>query len=266
MTRTEVTDEQISAAQAGDEMAMWEIVKAFDPMMTSIIRSAVAQARGEDVEDLLQEARMVLIQRVHDYDSDSSAASLSSFVYREVRRTVQEAHVSMTTPVTISPTVVLRVRRALWAAAGNVEEAWAALAAEPVKDRMSRERFMGALEAMVSTDSFDASVGGEDGDGTSLTLADIVADPRTSLANSVERQDYARWLLTQINARHAYALRAYFGINMTALPDAEAAIYLGCKPGTVRTLRTAGYASARRVSDVQAWLREQAPVASALAA
>lgn len=266
MDRISVTDEQISAAQAGDGDAMWKIVQALDPMLKQIIRTAVPRANADDMEDLLQEGRAVVIQHVHDYDSVANAASLTSFVYREVRRTVQEAHVGMTTPVAIDAATVLEVRRALWSAAGNVDDAWTTLSAEPAKRRMSRERFMGALEALASTDSFDAPVNGEDADGSGLTLSDVVADPTSSMTDDVVRRDYARWLMTQIPARQSYALRAFYGVHMTAVPDAEAAAHLGVKTGTVRALRTSGCASARRAADLQAWLIGQAPTSNALAA
>jgi RNA polymerase primary sigma factor len=255
MTRTEVTDAQISAAQGGNRDAMWEIVEAFDPMLLSIIRSAAPRADAADVEDLLQEARAVLIQHVRDYNSDASSAALTSFVYKTVRRTVQEVHVSMTTALAVDPTTLLEIRRALWAAGGRIEEAWSIIAAEPNdKRRMSRERFTAGVEAMVSTDSLDAPAGGDDADGPGLTLSDVIADPTAALSDSAERRDYARWLLTQISPRQCLALRAFYGIGMTAMPDVDAADSMGVKPAALRRLRTDGYASARRAASLHAVL------------
>lgn len=74
MSRVEVTDEQIREAQAGDGDAMWAIVSAFDPMLSSVIKSVAPGANAEDREDLLQEARAVLIQHIRDYDSSTSSA------------------------------------------------------------------------------------------------------------------------------------------------------------------------------------------------
>jgi RNA polymerase primary sigma factor len=64
MTRVDIAQEQITAAQAGDSTAMWEIVEAFDGMFRGMIRSVAPTASREDAEDLLQEARAVLIQHV----------------------------------------------------------------------------------------------------------------------------------------------------------------------------------------------------------
>ena len=139
MSRIEVTDEQIHAAQAGDNEAMWEIVQAVDPMLKGMIRTVAPGASAEDAEDHLQEARAVLIQHVRDYDSSSSAAQLTSFVYRAARRAIAEADVMSKTPLSIDPTAAIRVRRALWECGGAVEQAWATFrdAASPTK-RMSR--------------------------------------------------------------------------------------------------------------------------------
>ncbi|MFF1625615.1 hypothetical protein [Streptomyces sp. NPDC058272] len=263
MTRTEVTDAQVSAAQAGDGDAMWEIVQAFDPMMKSIIRSAAPRAFADDMEDLLQEARAVLIQHVRDYDSSGDSAALTSFVYRAVRRTVQETHISMTTTLAVDPTTAIRVKRALWEAQGDIGKALESINSGAREDhRMSRERFMGTLEALASTDSLDAPAGGEDGDGSGLTLSDVIADPSATLTDSIERRDYARWLMTQIPARQAFALRAFYGVNMTAMPDAEAASDLGIKPVALRQLRKNGAVSARKVADRQAWFPTQSARAS----
>ncbi|MET9126950.1 hypothetical protein [Streptomyces sp. NPDC004528] len=260
MSRTEVTDELIHAAQGGDADAMWSIVETMDPMLKSIIRSAVPRASSDDVDDLMQEARAVVIQRVRDYNSGADSASFTGFVFREVRRTVQEVHVGMSTALSVDPGAALRVKRAIWNAGGNVEEAWLALSSvSESRDQMSRERFMSTLEALALTDSLDAPAGGEDGDGSGLTLSDVIADPTATMTDSVERRDYARWLMTQIPPRQAFTLRAYYGVSMTAQPDAQTADEMGIRPAAVRRLRTNGCESARKVANVHAWLREQAP-------
>ncbi|MFD7776618.1 sigma factor [Streptomyces sp. NPDC059753] len=250
MSRIEITDAQITAAQAGDQDEMWAIVQAFDPMMTNIIRQSAPSASAVDVEDLLQEARAVLIQHVHDYDSESSTAALSSFVYRAVRRTVQETHVSMTSTITVEPGAALRVKRALWEHSGNVEAAWASVSAEAVGSRnsMSRERFMATVEGLASTESLDAPAGGEDGDGSSLTLADVLADPTTQVTDPIERRDLARWLMTQIPARQALALRAFYGVHMTQQEDRQTCADLGVSGAALRQLRSKGTKSARNVA------------------
>ncbi|MFB7114091.1 sigma factor [Streptomyces sp. NPDC056291] len=248
MNRVQITDEQISAAQAGDADTMWEIVSAFDPMFSSLVRSAAPSASVDDAEDLLQEARAVLIQHIRDYDSSSSAASLSSFVYRAVRRTIAETHIEMTTALTVDPTTVIRVKRALWEAEGDVDKAWEALTdtADP-KSAIGRERFLATVEALGSIERLDAPVG-SDADGDGLTLADVVADPAAEVTDPTERRDLARWLMTQIPPRQSLALRSFYGVGMTRQEDSETCFAMGVKPAALRKLRSNGITSARRVA------------------
>jgi RNA polymerase primary sigma factor len=249
MTRVEVSDEQIKAAQDGDSMAMWEIVQGFDPMFAGMIRSVAPGATAEDAEDLLQEARALLIQRIRDYDSDSSSATLTSYVYRAIRRRMAEEHVEQTTALSVDPSAVLRVRRALWEAKGDVEAAWASVSsADNGKARMERERFMSVLECLAPTERLDGPAGGQDADGSDLVLAEVIADPAGDMTNVVERRDYARWLMTQIAPRQSLALRLFYGVNMERMEDAAAADELGVTRNNLRQLRNAGCASARRVA------------------
>lgn len=259
MSRVEVTDEQIHAAQAGDGDAMWQIVEQFDGMFRSIIRGVASGASADDAEDYLQEARAVLIQHIRDYDSSSSSAQLSSYVYRAVRRTIAEADVTGRTALTINATDALRVRRVLWECGGSVDEAWDAFRtdADPTK-RMSRERFIAMIEALGTVDSLDAPVGDSASGQEALTLADVTADPSSELTD-LERRDYARWLMTQIPQRQSLALRAFYGVNMTSMQDGEAAAHMGINRAALRRLRSAGTASARKVANVHSWLANQAP-------
>lgn len=249
MARIEVTDEQISAAQAGDNDAMWTIVAAFEPQLLSIVRSAAPSASAEDVEDLLQEARIVLIQHIRDYNTSSSSAALNTFVYRAARRAVTEAHISMTTSLTVDASTVVEVRRALAEADGDVTRAWKIVEASTQGKRLiSRERFTATVEALASAVSFDAPVSDGD-DAPGMTIGDTLAD-RTPDSVDVDRRDYARWLMTQIPPRQAYALRAYFGVQMTPSPDGQVADEMGLRPAAVRRLRSAGSESARRVATI----------------
>lgn len=249
MNRVEVTDEQISAAQAGDADAMWAVVQAFDPMFSGMIRSVAKGASTEDAEDLLQEARAVLIQHVRDYNSEASSAKLTSFVFQAARRRIQEEHVRATTALTVDPTAVLRVRRALWQADGDVEGAWMIVSTCPnERSRMSRESFAGVIEALSHVDSFDAPAG-DDADGTGLTLADVIADPTSEVTDAVERSALAHWLMAQIPQRQAFALRAFYGVGMTAQDEHETCADLTVKPAALRKLRSNGVTSARRVAD-----------------
>lgn len=250
MNRVEVTDEQIAAAQAGDGDAMWEIVQAFDAMFSSMIRSVAKGASAEDAEDLLQEARAVLIQHVRDYSSEASSATLTSFVFQAARRRIQEEHVRSSTALTVDPTAVLRVRRALWQADGDVEGAWMIVSTCPnERSRMERERFMAVVDAMVSVERFDAPAG-DDMDGAGLTLADVIADPFAEISDPAERRDLARWLMEQIPQRQAFALRAFYGVQMTKQEDPQTCADMGINGAALRRLRSRGVSSARTVADV----------------
>jgi RNA polymerase primary sigma factor len=255
MSRVTVTDEQIHAAQAGDGDAMWEIVQEFDGMFTGMIRSVASTATKDHAEDLLQEARAVLIQHVRDYDTEASSASLTSYVFQAARRRIQEEHIKATTHLTVDPTAVLRVRRALWHADGNADKAWESLSTcSSAAGRMERERFMAVVEALAGTMSLDMPVddraNGSGNDGAVMTLADVIADPSSEISDPAERRDLARWLMTQIAQRQAFALRAFFGIGMSQQDDAQTCADLGVKPARLRVLRHDGVNSARRVASI----------------
>ncbi|MFF9525409.1 hypothetical protein ACF1DV_26020 [Streptomyces achromogenes] len=257
MARIEITDEQIKAAQGGDTDAMWQIVEAFDGMLMSIIRSVAPRATHEQREDYLQDGRAVLLQLVHDYDSSVSSASLSSFVYRAVHRAIAEASVSDSTPLTIDTTAALRVKHALWEADGNVEKAWESFRdAEDRTKRMSREAFIAMVEALAEANSLDSMPAGPVGrypdQDRELTLADMLPDPSADITDPAERRDYARWLMSQIAPRQSFALRAFYGVNMTAMEDGPAASELGVSRPTLRGLRRSGCESARRVARMSA--------------
>ncbi|MEV5319113.1 hypothetical protein AB0K92_15910 [Streptomyces sp. NPDC052687] len=250
MNQVEVNDGQIKAAQAGDSDAMWAIVQSFDGMFRGMIRSVAPGASADDAEDYLQEARAVLIQHVRDYNSDSSSAKLSSYVYRAARRAIAEADVTNRSPLTIDPTAAIRVKRALWEAGGSIDRAWETFRdAEPTK-RMSRELFLAMVEALAGADSFDRPIPGK-GSSTKdeeVTLADVIADPSTEITDPIERRDLARWLMTQIPQRQSLALRSFYGVGMMRQEDAAVCADLGINGVALRRLRSRGVVSARTVA------------------
>ncbi|MFJ6720536.1 hypothetical protein [Streptomyces sp. NPDC091259] len=263
-----VTPELIRAAQAGDSEAMWHVVSACDTVLKGIVRSVAPSASSADVEDLHQEARAALIMRIRDYDTDSSAV-LSTFMYAGVRRAVAEQWIRMSSSHTVDPTAVIRVRRALATAEGDVEGAWMLLAtnADPRKV-MSRETFVSVLEALAGTESLDSVIRSPSGGpGSGMTLADTIPDP-IDAESDADRRNIARWLMTQIPPRQAYALKAFHGVGTQQLTDADAADALGVKPGALRRLRGAGGQSARRVADahdLNLGRRYQTPAVSVVA-
>ncbi|MFD4699816.1 sigma factor [Streptomyces niveus] len=254
MSRVEVTDEQIREAQAGNGDAMWAIVSAFDPMLSNVIKSVAPGANAEDREDLLQEARAVLIQHVRDYDSSSSSAALHTFAYRTVRRAVAEEWVRSSTSLTIDPTAAIRVKRAVWDTDGDIEGAWMIVSSDVnPKRRMSREKFQAVIEAIAGTLSMDQPVsasqgGGHTGKQQDTVLADTIPDASSDFTDAGERRDLARYLLREIPTRQSLALRAFYGIGMTKAPDNEVAADMAVSLAALRKLRSNGISSARAVA------------------
>ncbi|WP_051809724.1 sigma factor [Streptomyces sp. NRRL S-378] len=243
-----VTDEMIHAAQAGDQDAMWQIVSAYEPVLVGIVRAVAPGAKPEDAENLLQEARVALIQHVHAYVTGSSAAQLSSFAYRSIRRSVAEEWVRHSVGLTAPASTVLRVRQLLWTTEGDIEAAWMIItsAANPTR-RMSRESFMGIIDALANVECLDAPTGA--GDGDDMTLGETIPDTSHELTDVAERRNLAHWLMTQIAPRQSFALRAFHGVGMEPMADAQIAGHLGIKPGSVQPYRAEAALRARMVAD-----------------
>lgn len=250
-----VTDTQITAAQGGDDLAMWEIISAYEPMIWSVIRSVAPGADESRSEDLLQEARMVMIQHVRSYNTGADSASLSSFAYRAVRRAIAEEWIRMTNAFKVDPTSVIRVRRALWEADGDVEGAWVSVStAADLTHRMSREAFVSVCEALADVDSLEAPLPiGDHG----TTLRDTVPDSTSDFTDAAERRDLAHYLLREIAPRQSYALRAFHGIGMQEQPDEDVSDELGIsrtrKCEALRQLRQRGVSSARIVATARSF-------------
>lgn len=248
MTPLQITDDLIRAAQGGDSDAMWTIVEAHESMIRGVVRSTAPGASAEDVEDLMQEGRATLIQRVRDYTTDTSAAKLSTFAHPTIRLVIREEWVRKTCATSVDPTFIIRVKRALWLAEGDRERAWRILTddTDPTHT-VSRDRFTAALEAMAGVEWLDAPQG--DGDN-SATLADTIPDPASDFTNPTERVDLARFLLREIPKRESLTLRAFYGIGMTRQDDTETATDLDTTPGNVRAIRSRGVRSCRSTASV----------------
>ncbi|MER5501328.1 sigma-70 family RNA polymerase sigma factor [Streptomyces sp. NPDC002561] len=252
---TTVTTEQIRAAQAGDQAAMWEIVTAYEPIMGRIIRGVAPGATRDQRDDLIQEARAVLLQHIHSYDSDSSAASLATYAYTAIRRAVAEEWLGASTTVSVDRSAALRVRRALWDTEGDVEGAWMIVSSDvDPRRRMSREAFVSVCEALADATSFDAPVDVRHGSGIDghVTLADTIPDTSADFTSVTERRDLARWLMTQIPQRQSLALRAFYGVGMMQQPEAETAAEMGTTRKNLEVLRSRGKKTARIVADAHA--------------
>ncbi|MEU1074340.1 MULTISPECIES: sigma-70 family RNA polymerase sigma factor [unclassified Streptomyces] len=251
MADIQITDEMIHAAQNGDTVAMWDIVSAHDAQISGIIRSLVPGASQWDHEDMLQEARAVLIQHVRSYNTTGGATELRHYAYRAIRRAIREEHVRSTTATTVDPTAVLRIRRALAMEEGDVEAAWLLVSSDPdPRQRMSRERFTATMEAMVAASSWSDPA--DEGDGA-LTLADVTAGPDEHEAAMTRqaRKQLAHYLLDQLPVRHAYVCRAFFGVGMEASSDEQTAAHLQVKTTSVRRLRKRAIDTARSVAEAQ---------------
>ncbi|MEV6684410.1 sigma-70 family RNA polymerase sigma factor [Streptomyces sp. NPDC051130] len=250
MTTALVTDDLIRAAQGGDSDAMWKIVDAHDGILVGIVRSVAPTASAETAEDLLQDARVALIEHIRDYDTEASGAKLSTFAYRGCRRAVAEQWIRSTAGLSVDPTAVLRVKQALHQSEGNVDEAWETLSTADRHRKMSRETFLAVVDTFAVPVSFDepTSLTHERNSVNFYTWAEVIPDPVSDFASATDRRDLARWLLTQIKPSHAYALRAFYGIGMERIPDEELCMELGIQRRAVSTLRSRGVERARAVA------------------
>lgn len=246
-----VTADQIHAAQGGDSDAMWYVLSAYEPQLRSIIRTVTgSSANQEDVEDLLQDARVALMETVRDYDTESAAgADLSSYAHRAVRRVVADGWLSSRTSLSVEPSAGHRVKYALWAHGGDVEAAWTSVSTDPdARRRLSRETFVSVCEALMETVALDAPQDGTDG----ATLGENIPDTSMDVTAPVTARDTARYLLGKIMPRQSYALRAFYGINMTKMPDDQVRDELGLSgrgsAAALRQLRQRGIYSARSVA------------------
>ncbi|OKI19267.1 helix-turn-helix domain-containing protein [Streptomyces sp. CB03911] len=241
----------IAAAQGRDSDAVWQVVSAFEPMIVGIIDVATkGTASREEREDLMQEGRAALIQRIFSFDMESPA-SLVTHAYKPILEAVRTAIVSMRPGLSTAPSVELRVRRALAASAGDVETAWQLVnEGRTAQYRMARDTFDSVLHAMLPADRLDAplDLGSESG---AATLADTLVSA-DGMADDYARREYARAevavALAGILPRRALVLRGSYGVGMRKMEDGELGAHLGnVSEGRIRGIRREGLAQARSV-------------------
>ncbi|MFB7919359.1 sigma factor [Streptomyces sp. NPDC056061] len=254
MSRPDITEDQIRRAQAGDTDAMMDVLTACEPTIRSIVRLVAPAASADTQEDLLQDARVALMEKLRDYSSDGGA-HLTSYAYTSVRRAVAESYTKMSSSLDVEPQVALQVKRALWAAGGDVDGAWKIVSSSPdPRRRVSREAFVMIHEALMDVLPLDKPVGAPGRDSTEMTLADAIPDTAADDGfSAVHRRDAARQILADLAPRQSYALRAFYGIGMMKLADEQTSDELGLssrkKCEALRQLRTRGVKRARVVAD-----------------
>lgn len=253
MTPRLVTDEDITAAQAGDADAMWRVVSAHDSVIRGVIRRAAPGATAEQAEDLLQEGRAVLITHVRSYDSSQSATQLHTYAHQAMSRVITEEWIRMTTGLTVDPSTIRRVRKALADWEGNRE---AALLSLHARYGIERGTALAAMEASAPMEWLDAPVTAarssstaSDGLGCGYSLAESLSDTSADFTEPAERRALAHHLLKQVAPRQSYALAAFHGVGMMSAPDADVAAHLETPAHRVRQLRRDGALSARRYAD-----------------
>lgn len=248
-----VTTEMIRSAQGGDSDAMWTVISAYQPMLRATIRKTAPAADQADVEDLLQDARVALMECLRSYDTEiPDGAGLSAYARRAVQRVVADGWLAAQTSLSVEPGYGHRVKHALWLAGGDADAAWISVSsATDPRRQMSREAFMGVCEALVEAQSLEAPQDGPD----SAPLSETIPDTSMDVTAPSEARDTARYLLSQIPPRQAYALRAFYGVGMAKLPDEQASDELGLSSrgqfAALRQARTRGIASARSVAAKQ---------------
>ncbi|MEO3974418.1 sigma-70 family RNA polymerase sigma factor [Streptomyces sp. CAU 1734] len=237
---TQITQVAISAAQGGDQDAMMAVLDHCESTIRSIVYDVTRVAsRGPAAEDLIQDARIAVMELLRGYDADAGT-SLITFIYRAVRRVVAEGWATEQSSFTIPPGMVIEVRRALATWDGDVESAREDLETNSSRThRVSRESFTAALDAMTSAVSLQATA------GESLTVEETIADPEHAYTQRADRKALARRLLSEIPARQAYALRAFYGIGMMQTPDHQTATEMGISLASLRQLRHRGVQNCR---------------------
>lgn len=242
MPMPEITTDTIRAAQGGDQDAMWEIISGYDPLLISIISAAAPHANAEQREDLHQEARAVLLARVHAYTVDADAAALYTYAYRAVHGAVLVEWTRMTTAPAADPETVRRARTLMAEMDGDLE---AVVAEMHTRYRASRTVVLAACDAAREVWHWDHRV---TRGSAHLALSDVVPATEPSPSAVATSKHLAHWLLSQIAARQAHCLRAYYGIGARRRDDREVASEMGITPATVRQLRARGVSAARRVA------------------
>ncbi|CAM5401014.1 hypothetical protein SMICM304S_09581 [Streptomyces microflavus] len=134
---TPVDTSTILAAQAGDSDAMWTVLEAHEPLLKSLVRTVAPTANAEDAEDLLQEARVALMEKLRDILDGCDG--LPGDV-RPQRRTAGGVGLppEVVAPALHWPSTAITVKHALWLAEGNVDRAWTIVEAT---GEMPRKRF-----------------------------------------------------------------------------------------------------------------------------
>lgn len=250
MTMPTIPTALITDAQSGDNDAMWDVVAAHETLFAGIVRQVAVTASKEEREDLMQDARAVLLERIRAYDTDAPA-TLGTFVYRAVRRAVAESWARMTTGMSIDASTIIRVRKALADYDGNQEAAYLAIRARQSGHTMDRGTFLAAVEAMNGMERWDTPISSAHGRGDGndeLSLSDVTPDPSGDVTDPVERRELAYWLMAQIDTRQSYALRSYYGVGMEKADDATVSGQLRTTPASVRKIRTRGISAAQAVA------------------
>ncbi|MFD0276207.1 helix-turn-helix domain-containing protein [Kitasatospora sp. NPDC127111] len=243
MANATIAADLITRAKSGDRDAMWQIVTTLEPMLANVVRTVTAgQATAEDMDDLMQEARIALITCVASYDTDGTA-QLQTKAWPAIRGAVATAWMGGR-PGALDPQKLVRVRRALAQADGDVDKAFQVVnEIGPV----SRQLFDAARFALVPVESLDRPADGVEGVTLGETLADI-----SSAADAADVRDLAAYALASVTARRALVLRGTYGIGMPPMEDAEIGGHMGVGPARVRRIRWDGIQQARAVLGIAA--------------
>ncbi|MEU7039804.1 sigma factor [Streptomyces varsoviensis] len=240
-----VSPEIVADAVAGESRAVLAVLDAYEPMMKAEIRKAAPTASPDDVDDLLQEARVALLERLRDYDTTHvSAANLYTYAHHSVRRAIRKQWVRIATDAAIDVDAVLRVRGALFRTDGDFAKAYQKVN-EGRSDgrRMSYGTFMEVLSALAEKNSFDAQCA-----GTEYTLAETIPDTRVDAMGTVDRRALLTWLMNEIPPRQSLAVRAFYGFGMQQEERSATAVAMGVKVAALDVLRSRGISNARKVA------------------
>lgn len=246
MGYTDFSAETVTAAMGGDPTAVCEIVTALEGTIWSVVRREAPTAGYHQIEDLVQEGRACIVERLRSYDAERPDPELLVTVLQyHLRKVVSEEAARASSVLSVEPSAVKRVRAALAESQGDVRGAWVIVSDADRKHAMSRETFVSVLEAMAEAGTLDVPLGGGHDDGDALCLVDVIADVAPDFADRQSNQQLVAWILRQLSLRENLALRAYYGIGMQKTEDVDQAAQMGISSANLRQLRTRGIKHAR---------------------
>ncbi|MFI8263702.1 sigma-70 family RNA polymerase sigma factor [Streptomyces sp. NPDC085665] len=252
-----LTEDQISRAQDNDLDAVTAVIAETEPLIASLARRYATGAGWTDesfTEDLEQVGRMAVWDAIRRFEG-GTPAKFMAFARGTVIGMMTKARKEHARPgVSIDATETFE--QALSMSGGDPFEAEKLAASDAMgKDKLSPDLAYAARLSWLGLDSLDRPAG-ESGDGTPVTLGQLLADEIGIPAELLESRDIARHrtkvireqvhhALGLLSERQRHVLKAGHGILPVPLyrigtDDAELAADMDATPYQVQQARTKG--------------------------